>query len=45
MPKKPQRLGLRILGLVDGSAEGPFAIAALLIIVVTTLVMVLYRAG
>jgi hypothetical protein len=41
MSKQTNRLGIKILGMLDGIAEGPFAIGALVIIVATFLV--LYR--
>jgi hypothetical protein len=39
MAKQSDRLGIRLLGLIDGVAEGPWAIAAFVLIVFATLLV------
>jgi hypothetical protein len=44
MPKNvPTRLGVKVFGLLDGVAEGPLAIVALVVIVLTVAAVVVMR--
>ena len=38
MAKEPNRLGIKLAGLIDGVAEGPWGIGALVVIVIAILV-------
>jgi hypothetical protein len=39
MSNQPNRVGVKLLGLIDGAAEGPWGISALVFIVLAVLVL------
>jgi hypothetical protein len=41
--KQPNRLGIKLLGFIDGVAEGSWGISALVLIVVA--ILILWRLG
>lgn len=45
MPTRRQRLAVKIFRVIEGEAEGPFAITVLLIIVLTAIVIAAWRVS
>jgi hypothetical protein len=43
MAKQTNRVGVRLLGLIDGVAEGPWGIAAFVLITLSALLMIYAR--
>lgn len=43
MPAKRERLAVKIFRVIEGEAEGPFAISVLLIIFLTTIAVAAWR--